>query len=70
MTIYDYKCTRCGNRFELLRSVSDASPVRCPKCEGEVARVYEGKLLVGKASAGGGGCGCGGNCGNCAGCGK
>ena len=70
MPIYDYKCIRCGNRFDLLRSVSDSSPVACPKCGGEVARVYEGKWLAGKASAGSGGCSCGGNCSGCAGCGK
>jgi len=69
MPIYDYKCGACGHRFELLRSISSTAPVRCPKCGGEVSRVYEGKWSVGKISTGGG-CGCGGNCGNCAGCGR
>ena len=69
MPIYDYRCARCGNRFDLLRSVSARDDVKCPKCGGEVSRVYEGKWMsLGKASASGGGCSCGGNCQGCSGC--
>ena len=69
MPVYDYKCIECGHRFDLLRSISNTSPVTCPQCGGQVVRVYEGKWSVGKRAAGGGGCSCGGNCGgNCAGC--
>ena len=39
MPIYDYRCARCGNRFDLLRSVSARDDVKCPKCGGEVSRV-------------------------------
>ena len=68
MPIYDYKCARCGNRFDMLRSVSARDDVKCPKCGGDVARVYEGKWMsLGKASASGG-CSCGGNCQGCSGC--
>ena len=67
MPIYDYKCARCGHRFDLLRSISSRDEVKCPRCGGEVARVYEGKWMsVGKRS---GGCSCGGNCQGCSGCG-
>lgn len=70
MPIYDYKCARCGHRFDLLRSVSSRDDVACPKCGGEVTRVYEGKWAsLGKTSAKGG-CSCGGNCAGCSGCGK
>lgn len=67
MPIYDYKCARCGHRFDLLRSVSARDDVKCPKCGGEVSRVYEGKWCVGKRAASGG---CSGNCQGCPGCGK
>ena len=54
MPIYDYKCARCGHRFDLLRSVSARDDVKCPKCGGDVVRVYEGKWSsLGKASASG-----------------
>lgn len=33
MPIYEYKCEKCGHKFELLRSVnSDDSDLKCPKC--------------------------------------
>jgi len=34
MAIYEYACKKCGNKFELMRSVAkrdDAAP--CPKCK-------------------------------------
>ena len=67
MPVYDYKCPKCGHRFDLLRSMSARDEdVRCPKCGGEVVRVYEGRW--GCAKAGGGECG--GNCQGCPGCGR
>ena len=69
MPVYDYKCTQCGNRFDLLRSVSGRDDVKCPACGGEVVRVYEGRWArLGKSASGG--CACGGNCQSCRGCGK
>ena len=65
MPVYDYKCVRCGHRFDLLRSLSAKDEVKCPKCGGDVARVYEGKWCAGKASGGS----CSGNCQGCPGCG-
>ena len=68
MPVYDYKCVLCGHRFDLLRPVSGRDgDVKCPKCGGDVARVYEGRWCsLGKKSAGG----CSGNCQGCPGCGK
>jgi len=69
MPVYDYRCMQCGHRFDLLRSVSARDDVKCPKCGGDVARVYEGKWsALGRASSSG--CSCGGNCQGCAGCGR
>ncbi len=31
MPIYEYRCERCGDEFELLLA-SSASPARCPGC--------------------------------------
>lgn len=35
MPIYEYKCTSCGEKFELRRSMNDTSEIRCPKCGDE-----------------------------------
>lgn len=33
MPLYEYKCPRCGTRFEILRGISSGNePVACPKC--------------------------------------
>ena len=69
MPVYDYKCLRCGRRFDLLRPVSSRDDVKCPGCGGDVVRVYEGKWSVSPRSSTGG-CSCGGNCQCCRGCGK
>lgn len=68
MPVYDFKCTQCGHRFELLRAISNRDAATCPKCGGAVVRVYEGRWALGKTAKGGGGCSCGGNCAGCQGC--
>ena len=67
MPIYDYRCSECGHRFELLQSISRRGEAVCPKCGGKVTQVYEGKWSVGCKNAGGSGCS--GNCQGCHGCG-
>jgi putative FmdB family regulatory protein len=38
MPTYDYRCTACGETFELFQSIK-ADPAKvCPKCGGEVKR--------------------------------
>ncbi|MFC1931306.1 zinc ribbon domain-containing protein [Chloroflexota bacterium] len=33
MPIYEYECTKCGEKFELRRSMSDDdSNIKCPGC--------------------------------------
>ena len=70
MPIYDFKCTRCGHRFELFTTIARRDSAACPKCGGKVGRVYEGKWSMGVKAGSSGGCDCGGNCAGCAGCGK
>jgi len=34
MPIYEYRCRKCGNRFEMLQSIGeDGSNVKCPECD-------------------------------------
>ncbi len=42
MPTYDYRCRRCGHRFELFHSIKDDRPKRCPKCKGRCERVPAG----------------------------
>ncbi|HEY0443487.1 MAG TPA: zinc ribbon domain-containing protein [Candidatus Limnocylindrales bacterium] len=32
MPTYDYICSTCGHRFEVVHGVNDAGPERCPRC--------------------------------------
>jgi putative FmdB family regulatory protein len=35
MALYEYKCSDCEERFELMRSISAADePAKCPECGG------------------------------------
>ena len=39
MPIYEYKCDKCGARFELLRRMSDADrDLVCPECRADAVR--------------------------------
>jgi len=36
MPLYEYRCVKCGSKFEVLRRMSDAEEgVNCPKCGDE-----------------------------------
>ncbi|MBC8485111.1 MAG: zinc ribbon domain-containing protein [Bacteroidetes bacterium] len=36
MPIYEYKCTKCNERFEKLVKIDEI--VKCPECEGDVEK--------------------------------
>jgi putative FmdB family regulatory protein len=41
MPIYEYKCKKCGHRFEKLhQSYSDARVKKCPECGGAVEQLF------------------------------
>ena len=65
MPIYDFRCKKCGHRFEVLTSISKMDEVVCEKCGAKVKRVYQGKCNFGANAVGSG---CTGNCGSCPGC--
>ena len=39
MPIYEYKCQKCGFRFEKLQRFSDPPPGKCPECGGRVVQL-------------------------------
>jgi len=42
MPTYDYRCRKCGHRFELFHGIKDDSPKRCPRCRSRAERVPAG----------------------------
>ena len=51
MPIYEYSCSKCGHRFDVLQRVGeDGSSVTCPKC----GAAKPEKMLSAFASSGGG----------------
>src|SRR5271156_4676413 len=39
MPLYEYKCKKCGHRFERIQSFSAPDEKECPVCQGEVERL-------------------------------
>ena len=39
MPLYEYRCTKCGHRFEKIQKFSDPHVKKCPKCKGKVEQL-------------------------------
>jgi len=50
MPIYEYKCKKCGYRFEKTRRITAAPIRRCPKCRGQVSRLLSSTTFILKGS--------------------
>ena len=50
MPRYDYRCTACGEEFELVQSFSEAGNGTCPVCSGTGRRVYHAVPVIYKGS--------------------
>lgn len=50
MPTYQYECISCGHQFEQFQSFSDEAIKICPKCKGEVKKVYSAVGVVFKGS--------------------
>jgi putative FmdB family regulatory protein len=46
MPTYEYECTKCGHRFELLQSITDKPRRRCPQCRGKVRKLIGGGVGI------------------------
>lgn len=38
MPLYEYKCVKCGHRFEKIESLSASDTKKCPKCGAKAER--------------------------------
>ena len=50
MPLYEYECTRCGKRFELLQKFSDPPTATCPACGGAAHRQLSAPAIQFKGS--------------------
>lgn len=78
MPIYEYKCTKCAHKFDLLRpSVLSNEPADCPKCKEKSERILIASFACrggaclnndrGPSGESGSGLGGGSSCGGCSG---
>ena len=40
MPTYSYRCTECGNAFDIHQSFSDDSLTECPACSGKLRKIF------------------------------
>ena len=64
MPLYEYRCEKCDEQFEELRSASDEDEVRCPSCDRPAKKLLSafsvgGGNPSGSAAGSGGGSSCG-----------
>ncbi|MBI4730078.1 MAG: FmdB family transcriptional regulator [Acidobacteria bacterium] len=50
MPTYEYACLSCGERTEVVRSFSDPPLTVCPRCDGELKRLFHPVGIVLKGS--------------------
>jgi putative FmdB family regulatory protein len=50
MPIYEYRCTKCGHRFEAIQKVSDRPISKCEKCKGKAERLISSPAIQFKGS--------------------
>jgi putative FmdB family regulatory protein len=50
MPLYEYECSSCRHRFELIQRFSDPHPHACPECGGPVTRLVSSPAIQFKGS--------------------
>ncbi|HVP90410.1 MAG TPA: FmdB family zinc ribbon protein [Terriglobales bacterium] len=50
MPIHEYKCKRCGHRFEALQKAKDKPLEKCPKCGGPLRKLISSPAIQFKGS--------------------
>jgi putative FmdB family regulatory protein len=50
MPLYEYKCKKCGHRFERIQKFSDPHVKKCPECGGPVEQVLSAPAVQFKGS--------------------
>ena len=50
MPLYEYECSACAHRFEVIQRYSDAPIEICPKCGGAVTKLFSSPAIQFKGS--------------------
>lgn len=50
MPTYQYACTVCGHKLEVVQSFSDSPLTECPECQGNLRKVFSSVGIVFKGS--------------------
>ncbi len=50
MPLYEYQCDACAHRFEVIQQYKDAPIDICPKCGGEVKKLFSSPAIQFKGS--------------------
>jgi putative FmdB family regulatory protein len=50
MPLYEYQCANCGERVEIIQRVSDPPYSHCPKCGGEMKKLFSSPAIQFKGS--------------------
>jgi putative FmdB family regulatory protein len=50
MPLYEYQCDACAHRFEVIQQYKDAPIAICPKCGGEVKKLFSSPAIQFKGS--------------------
>ena len=50
MPLYEYQCNSCGERSEILQRASDSPSPHCPKCGGELKKLFSSPAIQFKGS--------------------
>lgn len=50
MPLYEYKCVKCGHRFEKIESVSAGARKKCPECGATAQRMFAAPAIQFKGS--------------------
>ena len=45
MPLYEYRCTKCGERTEVLQRLGAAPPSQCPRCGGVLEKLVSAPAL-------------------------
>ncbi len=46
MPVYEYKCTECGHRFDLIQSMDAEKVAECEECGKEAKRVFSARVSI------------------------
>jgi putative FmdB family regulatory protein len=50
MPLYEYQCTNCGERVEILQRINDPPHGHCPKCGAEMRKLLSAPAIQFKGS--------------------